>query len=51
MYVNASSVVAVIIPPQLSVEVGIIVTVAEHSSVTSGKLGIRGAIVSFTITF
>ena len=44
-------VIPVIMPPQLSVAVGISETVTTHSPSTFGKTGTIGACVSFTIIF
>ena len=51
--VNASEVVPVIIPLQLSVAVGAEAMVAEHCPVTAAKLAtlVTGAILSFTTIF
>ena len=50
MYVNGSEVVPVILPEQLSVAVGIVEIVAEHSSVTSGSEPISATGASFSVT-
>ena len=48
-YVNASVVVPVIVPAQISVVVGA-VKVAEHCPVTEVKVGSTGGVLSVTIT-
>ena len=49
LYDKASAVVPVIIPTQASV-VEAVVAVAEHCPVTLAKVGVTGAVVSFTVT-
>jgi hypothetical protein len=52
LYVNASLVVPLIAPEQLSVAVGILLTVTEHSPLAVGKVAESGtgAVVSSTMT-
>ena len=50
LYVSGSVVVPVRVPEQLSDVVGA-VAVAEHSPVTSAKVGVVGSVTSSTITF
>src|SRR4030042_3960754 len=53
LYISGSEVVPRTVPRQLSVAVGVTVTVAEHSPVTSGNVAISGtgAVISSITTF